>query len=319
MFENFANVWTVVGLARDLRADHPMGLTVAGERIVLFRGADGKPAALRDRCPHRGVALSLGRVRQGEIECPFHGWRFDAAGANCATPWNPDAKRQNLSALALPVREAGGLLWLYAGFAPTAEPDPSASLSLPGVALCAQSVVWNVHWTRVMENMLDMPHLPYVHRRSIGKDLARHTGGRMDVFWEGQPFGARIHNEIDGVRRPGGLEYRFPNLMELVIDPPNRVFRLMAVCLPQGETQTRLILLTLRSFARARLFDPVFHWMNRRIAAEDRAVVESSQPDQVPPPGEEKSVRTDAPTLAFRAIYRQRLLGSSAGLPETVA
>ena len=117
MFENFANVWTIVGLADDVIAGKPLAMKVAGERVVFFRDANGKAAALIDRCPHRGVALSLGRVDRGEIECPFHGWRFDGVGRNCRVPWNPDARRERLGAISLPVREAGGLLWLFTGCA----------------------------------------------------------------------------------------------------------------------------------------------------------------------------------------------------------
>jgi len=317
MFPNFANVWTTVALASDLKAGKPLGLKIAGERVVLFRDASGTACALIDRCPHRGVALSLGRVDRGEIECPFHGWRFDGAGRNCHVPWNPDAKRENLSAHAVPVREIAGLLWINTGFAPDGEPNVSETFFEPDVAVCGQSVVWRAHWTRVMENMLDMPHLPFVHRKTIGKDLQRLAGGRMDVFWEERPYGGRISNAVDGVDRPGALEYRFPNVMELFIDPPGKRFRLMVACIPEDDQTTRLLLLTMRNFARTPLLDPVFRWMNLRIAREDQAIVESSMPNEIPPPAEEASVRTDAPTLAFRRIYRQRLLGSDARPQKT--
>jgi phenylpropionate dioxygenase-like ring-hydroxylating dioxygenase large terminal subunit len=317
MFANFANVWTIIAVARDLKPGKPLGLRVAGERVVLFRGALGKVAALIDRCPHRGVALSLGSVHDGEIECPFHGWRFDADGRNCGAPWNPDAKREKLGATALPVREIAGLLWLYTGFGETGEPEVSDTLFEPDVTVCTQSVVWKSHWTRVMENMLDMPHLPFVHRKTIGKDLRGLTTGRMDVFWEERRYGARISNAVDGRPRPGALDYRFPNIMELFIDPPGKRFRLMVVCIPEGDATTRLLLLTIRNFARSRLLDPVFRLMNRRIAREDQAIVESSLPPQAPPPEDEASVRTDAPTLAFRRIFRKSMLGSVARKPES--
>lgn len=316
MFDNFANIWTIVSEARDLKPGKPLGLRIAGERIVFFRDALGKACALLDRCPHRGAALSLGRVDKGEIECPFHGWRFDGEGCNRHVPWNPDAKRENLGAVALPVRETEGLLWLYTGFSPDKEPQASETFHTPSLAVCAQSVVWNVHWTRVMENMLDMPHLPFVHRKTIGKDARRLIGGRMDVYWEDRPYGGRITSAIDGVARPGVLEYRFPNVMELFIDPPGKLLRLMVACIPEDDRRTRLLLFTMRSFARSPLLDPVFRLMNRRIAREDQAIVESSLPGKVPHPGEEASVRTDAPTLAFRRIYRMRLIGSAAKRPR---
>ena len=161
---------------------------------------------------------------------------FDRSGANCRVPWNPDAKRDRLGAIALPVREIAGLLWLYTGFEPSAEPEPSETFAAQKMTVCAQSAVWNVHWTRVMENMLDMPHLPFVHRSTIGKDLNHLTGGaRMELFLEERSYGARISNAVDGIARPGALEYRFPNIMELFIDPPGRLLRLMVACIPEDE------------------------------------------------------------------------------------
>lgn len=313
MFANFANVWTMVALASGLTREKPLAMRVAGERVVFFRDADGKACALLDRCPHRGVALSLGRVCKGEIECPFHGWRFDGAGRNTHVPWNPDARRENLSALALPCREAGAVLWLYTGFDPAEEPVPSQTLTTPGVDVCAQSVTWKAHWTRVMENMLDSPHLPFVHRNTIGRDLSKYVhGARLDMTFDPQPNGGRIKASVDGQPRDGNMDYRFPNAMELFIDPPGKTFRLMVACIPEDDETTRLFLLTMRSFVRWPALDPAFRWMNRRIANEDQRIVESSLPAEVPPPSEEASVATDAPTLAFRRLYRQRLKGSEA-------
>lgn len=289
-------------------------LTVAGERVVLFRDADGKAAALIDRCPHRGVALSLGRISKGIVECPFHGWRFDGAGRNCHVPWNPDAKRDQLGATPLEVHEKGGLVWLFTGFEPEAPPLPSSTLAEPDVVLCAQSAMWRTHWTRAMENMLDSPHLPFVHRKTIGRFVAPHLPGRMDLDWIETPYGARIEGRIEGKDSPSRLDYHFPNAMELFIDPPGKLFRMLAICLPTDDGHTRLTIVTMRNFARAKLFDPLFRRSNRKVAREDQAILESSLPVEVPPPAEEKSVRTDRPTLAFRKIYFERLKNSKTGL-----
>jgi phenylpropionate dioxygenase-like ring-hydroxylating dioxygenase large terminal subunit len=315
LFEDFAKVWTIVGLGRDLRGK-PLPVRLAGQRIVLFRDRDGRASALIDRCPHRGVALSLGKVEGGEIACPFHGWRFNGRGENCLVPWNPDAKRAQLGAVALPLREQQGLLWLFTGFDPTDEPARIETLDSPGVSLCGQSALWQVHWTRAMENMLDSPHLPFVHRRTIGRSLRPLIGKRLDMDWEERPYGGRITASVAGKKRDGVLDYRFPNAMELFIDPPGRLLRLMAICQPEDAATTRLTILTMRDFATSRLFDPAFRWMNRRIAEEDRAIVESSDPPMVPQPELERSVRTDAPTLAFRRIYHAQLVGSSAAAPR---
>jgi len=316
VFRGFANLWTIVGLARDLPRDKPVPLRVAGERLVLFRDVAGHACALVDRCPHRGVALSLGQVRGGIIECPFHGWRFGGDGANCHVPWNPDARRDRLGATALPLREMAGLLWLFTGFDPAEEPQPPDSVLQPDAVLCAQSALWNTHWTRAMENMLDSPHLPFVHRASIGRFVAKHVGGWMDVSWTPTAYGARIENAMEGRARGARLDYRSPNAMELFIDPAGRLFRMLAICLPVDDAHTLLTIVTVRNFARWRAFDGYFRRSNRKIADEDKAITESSCPAEVPPPGVEKSVRTDAPTLAFRKLYFERFKNSSAELPQ---
>jgi hypothetical protein len=68
---------------------------------------------------------------------------------------------------------------------------------------------------------------------------------------------------------------------------------------------------------RSRIFDTIFDYMNKRIAKEDQAVVESSCPAEMPPAGAEKSVRTDALTLRFRKDYFARLKGTRAGREDS--
>lgn len=313
MFRGFANVWTIVGTGRDLGRT-PFPLQVAGERVVLFRDAGGHAHALVDRCPHRGVRLSLGRVVDGCLECPFHGWKFAGDGTNCHVPWDPDARRERLGATPLPLRERGGVLWLYTapGADAPSEPDVPDLLLQPGMTTTAWVAEWSTHWTRAMENMLDWPHLPFIHRKTIGHNLPLKPGSRMDITWEDRPWGGHTTITIDGQPRPGSLDYRFPNAMHLSIPIPKRTLGLMAVCLPIDDARTRMILLTVRDFLRPHIFDRLFHLSNRRVATEDQAVLESSFPVEVPPPGEERSVRTDEPTLQFRKIYRERLQRSEA-------
>jgi len=87
---------------------------------------------------------------------------------------------------------------------------------------------------------------------------------------------------------------------------------MMVACVPIDDRRTRMIL----AMARNRFTSPVWDWAfnlaNQRIAAEDKAIVESSLPVVIPAAGEELSVRTDAPTLLFRKRYFAELAGSSA-------
>lgn len=88
---------------------------ILGAAIVFGRDASGKPFALRDNCPHRGVPLSEGSFDGETIQCCYHGWKFDCAGACREIPSLADSKL-NLSkirAFAYPCREINGTVWVY--------------------------------------------------------------------------------------------------------------------------------------------------------------------------------------------------------------
>jgi phenylpropionate dioxygenase-like ring-hydroxylating dioxygenase large terminal subunit len=317
MFEGFANVWTPVVSTREL-GTKPVGTKIAGEPIVLFRDKKGGVGALIDRCPHRGVALSLGEVNEdGCLSCPFHGWAFRTDGACAHVPLNPIAveKRARYAATALPVREIGGLVWVFTGAdAAGTEPEPAPALVEPGWHISFFAEMWSAHWTRAMENMLDTPHLPFVHRRSIGRKMRAklRPDSVLECSIEPTTWGAEIRASFDGASTGAGLAWRRPNGMELRII--ENKWHGQIFCVPVDADHTRMVFGFARKFLGNRVFSWISDRMNRRIAGEDRAVVESSMPREVPPPAEELSVATDAPTLYFRRYYYRELRGSSTTL-----
>lgn len=314
MFSGFAGVWTPVLRASQL-GRKPIQLMVAGEAIVVFRGGDGSIGALVDRCPHRGAALSLGKVTADScLECPFHGWRFNAAGDNCHVPLNPDAKRHLLGATAFPVRQYGELIWLYTAVCD--EPPPPAlpeTLVADGLMRTYVTRTWHCHWTRAMENMLDSPHVPFVHRRTIGRAL-RHRmspASKMTVSWEPTPAGGRVSASLNGTDSAASLEFFRPNIMVLQIPLPGKQLCIHAIVIPETTDRTRLMIVGSRDFAKSRLLNPWFSWLNGRIADEDKAVVESAGTQEVPPASCELSVATDRATLQFRKYYYKVLRGQT--------
>lgn len=314
MFKGFARVWTPV-LGSSQLGDRPVPVTLAGEKLVLFRGAEG-PAALLDRCPHRGVALSLGKVWDGCVECPFHGWRFDGAGRATHVPWNPDAKTQMLGAVPVPVLEMGGLIWIYtAPGVERPEPPPLARLLAPRRRSVVEETLFRTHWTRAMENALDAPHLPYVHRWTIGAGVRgpAERGARMDTTFTPTEYGGRIHWAVDGAtsgHQTGSIEFFAPNVMQLRFgDAEGPPTQLLAV-VPVDAQHTRMMTILAPGFSVFRVLSTLF---GRRLLWEDQHVVESSDPPEVPEVGREVSVRSDRATLAFRKFYDATLRGSVAG------
>jgi phenylpropionate dioxygenase-like ring-hydroxylating dioxygenase large terminal subunit len=311
--EGFTEVWTPVALSSEV-GKKPYALTLASERLVLFRDNAGQVAALHDQCPHRGVKLSLGKVsKDGCLECPFHGWRFKSDGACKDIPLNPmpEEKRQRFAATAFPVRERGGLIWLYTrpGAEAPDEPLVPTDLEDAGFGTFFYTETWAAHWTRAMENMLDMPHLPFVHRRTIGGALWRKmtSDSRMEVEVQPTPVGFRTTSTLDDKLNDGFLEWNRPNNMTLtILDMPGRTLRMRIWCVPVDANHTRMMLASSRNFMRYNPLSPLFNHFNKVIVSEDRAVVESSHPVEVPPASEERSVATDRATLAFRRWYLER-------------
>lgn len=302
LFRGFRSVWTPVLLAQDLKTK-PVSVCVAGTNLVVFRDAARAAKVLIDRCPHRGVKLSLGRVEDGCLTCPFHGWRFDGTGACRRVPWHPDAKRELLSATALVTRELGGLVWVFTALGPSPASEPSVPKELlePNVTLCGDTFRWRAHLTRAVENMVDDSHVPFVHPRTIGRGMHKTVESRLSVDVEEHAWGASWTVVVDGQRADWSSELRFPNVSLLRIPgPPGKRLGICFAAVPAEEGFVRILQLSYRDFARWRIFNPLFRWINRRVLREDQTVVESSPAGLVPPPSEEVSVATDVIGLRFR-------------------
>jgi nitrite reductase/ring-hydroxylating ferredoxin subunit len=107
---------------------------------VLYRDRDGVARALRDRCPHRRLPLSMGRLTGNGLQCGYHGWTFDGASGQCTVIPNfrpGETPSQRIRVAAYPVAEAHGYVfaWIGAGDpSPAAPPIPPAPSGLPPAA-----------------------------------------------------------------------------------------------------------------------------------------------------------------------------------------
>lgn len=197
-----ADDWYVASRSRDLRRA-PLAVTILGTPLVVFRGDDGQPRALLDRCAHRNVPLSLGRVRGCEVECAYHGWRFDGAGECQAVPGlcgEARAKPRRVPSFA--TREQDGFVWVYA--TPDAEPAREP-YRFPHVGerdyTTVQEVVESagtLHW--VTENALDVPHTAFLHG-----GLFRSEARRVEIEVQVRRWPDRVEAEYIGEPRPPGV------------------------------------------------------------------------------------------------------------------
>ncbi|MDB5885895.1 MAG: rieske [2Fe-2S] domain protein [Polaromonas sp.] len=112
------DAWWAVALSGAVTDKKPLPVVFDGHELVLFRDSAGAAVALEDRCPHRRVPLSIGRIREGHLQCAYHGWTFSGSTGSCtAIPNLDEAERvpDRYAARAYPVREASGFVHVWLG------------------------------------------------------------------------------------------------------------------------------------------------------------------------------------------------------------
>ena len=108
------NGWQLALSTDALPAGKPVQVTLPGHTVVLYRKTDGAPVALDDRCPHRWVPLSDGRIEGDNIVCPHHGFRFCPQGRLVQADGRWDTPGVG-TARAYPAREQDGHIWVCTG------------------------------------------------------------------------------------------------------------------------------------------------------------------------------------------------------------
>ncbi len=163
------NNWYVVGLGTDITRA-PLARRICNLPMLFYRTDEGQVVALADRCAHRGMPLSKGERAGDNIRCIYHGLEFNPAGACVRVP-GQDRIPAALCVRAYPVVEKDALVWVWAGDA--AKADPALIVSHPyhtdPVWVWTRgSIEVEANWQLLNDNLLDLSHLQYVHKKTIG-------------------------------------------------------------------------------------------------------------------------------------------------------
>ena len=168
------NLWYAALWADHLVAGALQSRTICEQPIVFFRGPDGEPVALEDRCAHRFIPLSMGQLCDGasSVECPYHGLRFGTDGACVLNPHGSGRIPATLAVRSYPVVERHTMLWIWMG-TDEADPDLIPDFSYldpgaPGVLSKRDSLEMDVDYQLVIDNLLDLSHASFLHRGVLG-------------------------------------------------------------------------------------------------------------------------------------------------------
>lgn len=175
--------WYVAGFAADLTAA-PIARKICGTSVVLFRTAGGTPVALDDRCGHRAMPLSAGGECFGDvIRCPYHGLEFNVRG-ECTRVPGQERVPSILNIASYPLVERDALLWIWPGRPEAADPARIVSHPYhqdPGWAWRGGMLAVQANHQLIVDNLLDLSHLQYVHRKTIGGDPEEESRAELRV------------------------------------------------------------------------------------------------------------------------------------------
>ena len=288
------NHWYVACRADDLGRRRPLARTVLGRPMALFRDEDGRAAAVVDRCPHRNTPLSIGNVCSGQLQCAYHGWRFDGSGACRLVPGlvgeDPDRRARRVDTF--PAVEQDGFVWVWpvAGGGPGspaagAPPFRFPHVDEPGYTTVRRSLSVDAGLHAALENTLDVPHTAFLHgglfrggRPPVDIDVVvRHTADGVEAEYLGEPRPPGLAGRI--LAPEGGVvthvdRFLMPSIAQVEYRlGPNHLVTTTAFT-PAGEGVTDLhaaVIFRLR--VPAGLVKAVVTPVANRIFAQDKAIL----------------------------------------------
>jgi phenylpropionate dioxygenase-like ring-hydroxylating dioxygenase large terminal subunit len=331
------NFWYAVEFSQDVTTQ-PKALRVLGQDLVAFRPTLGAPAVIMsDLCVHRGGALSGGRVKDGCIECPYHGWRYGPDGAcrliPSVEPGTTIPKRARIDSY--PTVERSGFVWAFLGDLPENERPPIPTL--PHMedprfrAVSGQTPLWNVNYERALENNVDFGHPAFVHVGTFGNpnqtvippfevverewsiattiQMAESSGGTWDRLSKRTPDG----DVVEG-KAPTQVELFMPNVIETIVDFGRGKYILYDSFIPVDEATTLIKWVVLRTAFKNPVGDVFARRMQQKVFEQDRVVLERVRPELLPfDLRAELHTKADALGLAYRRM-RDRCIEKGWGI-----
>ncbi len=332
------NCWYVAAWSQEVGAK-PLARTLLNEPVVLFRAADGAPVALEDRCCHRALPLSLGTVEEGGLRCACHGLVFDRGGACVEVPGQTRIPPGG-AVRAYPLVERAGWIWIWMG-----EEAPDESLlpdwwwmddpgwkTIPGNR--GQPLYSRCSYRLIVDNLLDLSHLAFVHTDTIGNDeivrfpcrTERAAGmirmERLMSAVEPPPFYRAAGGYAGKVDRWQIVDAAPPCYVDVDVGcagtgrgaldgnrPQGTAFHVPNCPTPETERTTH------HFYAHSRFFriddaemDEIYRTDFSRVFLEDLEIMEAQQRVfDAQPDAPLVDINVDAPALAFRRLYDEAL------------
>jgi phenylpropionate dioxygenase-like ring-hydroxylating dioxygenase large terminal subunit len=317
------NQWYAILESKEVKKGKLIGLTRMGEQMVAWRNNKGEASILVDKCPHRGVALSKSVLIDECIQCPFHGFKYDTSGACKLVPANGAGTEppKALRARSYPVREEHGFIYIWWGEPLDEYPPVPWFESIPDtMAYATLRDHWANHYSRAIENQLDVVHLPFIHHNTIGRGNRTLVNGpiaKEESHWPGDHLiNLWVYNEVDEGQKPKRaselpeptrrpfLQFRYGNIWQNWIADNLRI----VIAFAPIDNENTLMYLRFYHTMRLPVLRQIYGWlgcvMNLVIERQDRRVVVTQRPHRPDLGIGEILIQGDSPIVLYRKIRR---------------
>jgi phenylpropionate dioxygenase-like ring-hydroxylating dioxygenase large terminal subunit len=312
--------WHPVATSNEL-GNSPLAVSLLDERVVVWRAKE-KIVAFRDLCVHRGTALSLGWLEEGNLVCAYHGWTYGPDGGCVRIPSLMPGRAIPAKARVTAVftaRERYGLVWVCLAEPKAPIPEIPELEDSNYYTFFHSAGVWETSAARMIENFIDTSHFPYVH-----PDINATRDDPVIPDFEVKHNGLELTFETR-FTAPSGGAFRGPNALasytaftegrrhyRVVLPFVAQAIRPMAegrrqlvsvIASPISAKRMRYYIFSSRNFALDQP-DDAFRELIQTIFAQDRVIVESQRPEELPLDlSEELHLRgPDAGTLQYRRL-----------------
>jgi phenylpropionate dioxygenase-like ring-hydroxylating dioxygenase large terminal subunit len=317
------NQWYAILESNEIKKGRIVGVTRMGEKMIAWRNSVGGLSVMVDKCPHRGVALSVGKLIGDCIQCPFHGFQYDSTGACKLVPAN-GRKAEPPKALHIrsyPVREEHGFVFIWWGELRNDYPPVPWFESIPeSMVYSTIKDHWANHYSRAIENQLDVVHLPFIHHNTIGRGNRTLVNGPItneESHWSGDHLiNLWVYNELDMGQKPKkasempqpdhhpSLQFRFGNIWQNWIADGLRI----VVAFAPIDNENTMMYLRYYHAVHTPVLRQLMGWIgnlsNLVIERQDRRVVITQRPHRPDLGIGEILIQGDSPIVLYRKIRR---------------
>jgi phenylpropionate dioxygenase-like ring-hydroxylating dioxygenase large terminal subunit len=314
------NQWYIVIDSKEVRNGKITAVKRFGKELLFWRDKNNKVLCIERTCAHRGADLSMGKIVNDHIRCPFHGIEYDGTGKAVLIPSTGEKASvpTNFRVRSYPATEKHGFIFLWYG--KELEQLPAIKF-LDGIDSTFNysgfEDYWPVHYSRAIENQLDVSHLPFVHYNTIGRGNKTIVNGPIVEYADGVMY-VLVNNVIDSGQKPlkpeelkkedckGKLQFIFPNYWQNIITDDMRV---VAAFVPIDESNTKIYIRFYQRFVKVPVLRNIVTAIsvpyNRKVLNQDKRVVVTQKPIKSELKMRENLYQGDLPIITYRRVREE--------------